>query len=224
MAFALLAIAAPAAAAQTRPRGAPRCGDLRHQQHGADHRPARSAPARPPGRLRPPRQATSSTTAAGGPRIRAARRRVLLLRPRRHDVRALAPRSTSIASSDDELHDIAETIRRRFLQQSVLTFDHLHRRRPRRRRDRARGPARDRAGAARRPARRPGRPGAAVRRLGDARRAPAARRRPSPTPTSRARSPSGSAATSSAPSRATASASSSRRPPPAAPGSRSARS
>ena len=27
--------------------------------------------------------------------------------------------------SDDELHDIAETIRRRFLQQSVLTFDHL---------------------------------------------------------------------------------------------------
>ncbi len=26
---------------------------------------------------------------------------------------------------DDELHDIAETIRRRFLQQSVLTFDHL---------------------------------------------------------------------------------------------------
>ena len=26
--------------------------------------------------------------------------------------------------SDDELHDIAETIRRRFLQQSVLTFDH----------------------------------------------------------------------------------------------------
>ena len=28
--------------------------------------------------------------------------------------------------SDDELHDIAETVRRRFLQQSVLTFDHLH--------------------------------------------------------------------------------------------------
>jgi hypothetical protein len=28
--------------------------------------------------------------------------------------------------SDDELHDIGETIRRRFLQQSVLTFDHLH--------------------------------------------------------------------------------------------------
>ena len=28
--------------------------------------------------------------------------------------------------SDDELHDIAETIHRRFLQQSVLTFDHLH--------------------------------------------------------------------------------------------------
>jgi hypothetical protein len=27
--------------------------------------------------------------------------------------------------SDDELHDIAETIRRRFLQQSVLTFDYL---------------------------------------------------------------------------------------------------
>ena len=26
---------------------------------------------------------------------------------------------------DDELHDIAETVRRRFLQQSVLTFDHL---------------------------------------------------------------------------------------------------
>jgi hypothetical protein len=26
--------------------------------------------------------------------------------------------------SDDELHDIAETVRRRFLQQSVLTFDH----------------------------------------------------------------------------------------------------
>ena len=28
--------------------------------------------------------------------------------------------------SDDELHGIAETIRRRFLQQSVLTFDHRH--------------------------------------------------------------------------------------------------
>ena len=28
--------------------------------------------------------------------------------------------------SDDELHDIAETIRRRHLQQSVLTFDRLH--------------------------------------------------------------------------------------------------
>ena len=28
--------------------------------------------------------------------------------------------------SDAELHGIAETIRRRFLQQSVLTFDHLH--------------------------------------------------------------------------------------------------
>ena len=28
--------------------------------------------------------------------------------------------------SDAELHDIAETVRRRFLQQSVLTFDHLH--------------------------------------------------------------------------------------------------
>ena len=28
--------------------------------------------------------------------------------------------------SDGELHDIAETIRRRFLQGSVLTFDHLH--------------------------------------------------------------------------------------------------
>ena len=32
--------------------------------------------------------------------------------------------------SDGELHDIAETIRRRFLQQSVLTFDHLPRHDP----------------------------------------------------------------------------------------------
>jgi hypothetical protein len=32
--------------------------------------------------------------------------------------------------SDDELHDIADRVRRRFLQQSVLTFDHLHPRDP----------------------------------------------------------------------------------------------
>ena len=30
--------------------------------------------------------------------------------------------------SDSELHAIADRVRRRFLQQSVLTFDHLHRR------------------------------------------------------------------------------------------------
>ncbi len=97
--------------------------------------------------------------------------------------------------SDDELHTIADTMRARFGQQSVLTFDHL----PAGAEDvdavqlevpgvsavaLRNGLAQRRRGAR-----------AAVRRLGDARRAPAARRLARRTPSSRARSPHGSAAT-----------------------------
>ncbi len=78
--------------------------------------------------------------------------------------------------SEDELHTIADTIRARFGQQSVLTFDHLPAHS-----DDVDAAVAGRAGRQRvRPARRAGqrRRGArsAVRRLGHARPAPAARR------------------------------------------------
>ena len=66
-------------------------------------------------RRRPRRAARSCSTACSSPPTSA---------PRRSSARAA---STSTASTTTSCTTIAETIRRRFLQQSVLTFDHLRR-------------------------------------------------------------------------------------------------
>ena len=172
-----------------------RRGDLRHQQHGGDHRPRRPAAAGSPEGLRARGRADHRRRRRARARLGAARRRVLLRagtttfeRSRVFDVDRL---------DDDELHTIADTIRARFGQQSVLTFEP--------------GPAATRSGSRCR---------ASPRRISatgcstTTRRASgcSAARSPRtttccwsptrPTPTSRARSRSGSAATSSARGRA----------------------
>ena len=88
-------------------------------------------------RLRPPDAASPAASTriiddgGGKPaRVRAARRRVLLLRPRQHDVRALAPLRRRPRRATTSCTTSPRRVRRRFLQQSVLTFDHLHRRDP----------------------------------------------------------------------------------------------
>ena len=176
--------AALAAARGRRARGvrAHRRRDLRHQQHRGDHRSGRSAARRP--RSKGFARQVERIIADGGGRPRGSELLDGVFSFDRARRRSSARARFDVDRvSDDELHTIADTIRSRFGQQSVLTFDRL----PAGDRDvdaiELDVPQRQRHGAARRPARRRRGARAAVRRLGHAGPTPAARRRPATTPT-----------------------------------------
>ena len=143
--------------------------DLRHQQHGGDHRPGRPAAAGSPEGLRARGRADHRRGRRASARLGAARRRVLLGRD--DHVRALARVRRRPGRRRRAAHDRGHDPRA--LRPAVRADVRARARR----RDPARGPERHRAGPARRAAR--GRPGAgaAVRRLGDPGRPPDADRR-----------------------------------------------
>ena len=97
------------------------------REHARDHhRPRRPPPGRPPGALQASGAADHPARRRGAAALAAPRRRVLLLAPQPDHVPALARLRRRLRLARG-LRDIAETIRRRFLQQSVLTFDYPER-------------------------------------------------------------------------------------------------